>query len=164
MENYEVIDNFLEHDTFKRLQSEIMSTTIPWAFCSRVFGPEDNSGQFYFIHSLYEMYLPRSPFFEVFAKPFFKALGDVKSVIRMKINLYPRTGSNLEKHGLHVDFKYPHKGAVFYINTCDGYTGLGDKKIYSVENRVLKFDSSQEHHSTNCTDQQARFTVNINYF
>ena len=50
---------------------------------------------------------------------------EIKSLIRARVNLYPNIG-RLVEHDLHEDYKYPHKTAVLYFNTCDGYTGFED--------------------------------------
>jgi LmbE family N-acetylglucosaminyl deacetylase len=41
---------------------------------------------------------------------------------------------------------------------------FGGAEIKSIENRVLLFDPSTEHHSTTCTDQKVRININFNYF
>ena len=58
-----------------------------------------------------------------------------------------------------------HNGAVFSLNTCDGFTSLDDgTKIESIENRLLLFDSNKPHASSTCTNAKARFNMNFNYF
>jgi len=71
----------------------------------------------------------------------------------------------LIKHKAHRDLPpaLSHKGAILSLNTCNGGTYIGKKFIKSVENRILLFDPSVLHSSTNCTDQQARFNININW-
>ena len=89
---------------------------------------------------------------------------EVKSLIRIKANLYPST-DNIEYQSEHIDYDYPHKGAIFYLNTNDGFTTLEDgTKIESVENRILLFDPSKPHNSTTCTDNKCRVNVNFNFF
>ena len=89
---------------------------------------------------------------------------EVKSLIRIKANLYPST-DNIEYQSEHIDYDYSHKGAIFYLNTNDGFTTLEDgTKIESVENRILLFDPSKPHNSTTCTNDKCRVNVNFNYF
>ena len=89
---------------------------------------------------------------------------NVKSLIRIKANLYHKT-EKLIFHKPHLDYDFKHKGAILYLNTCNGYTVLnGGTKIKSVENTLLLFDSSKTHNSTNCTDKKIRLNININYF
>ena len=61
-------------------------------------------------------------------------------------------------------FMFGHKAAILYLNTNDGYTIIGDEKVESIANRLLRFDATQMHHSTTCTDQQYRANINFNYF
>ena len=89
---------------------------------------------------------------------------DIKSLIRAKANLYP-SAIKLNNHDLHSDFEYSHKGAIYYLNTNNGYTNFEDgTKIESVANRIMFFDSSTLHNSTDCTDNKYRLNININYF
>ena len=56
------------------------------------------------------------------------------------------------------------RGAIYCLNTCDGYTGFSDgTKIDSVENRLILFDSTQDHFSTSTSNAQARININVNY-
>ena len=81
----------------------------------------------------------------------------------MKVNLYPRT-ETLQVHEWHTDYDYSHKGILLYFNNNDGYTELFDgTKIESIENRAMFFNPGEDHRSTNCTNQKARFNLNCNY-
>jgi len=165
--NYKIIKNFLDLDTFRYIQEITMATgdntpDMAYFFNKTVTFNDTESKQFYFTHLLYLNDQPRSVFFSTILVPLAKKL-NAKTLIRAKVNLYTRTDEIVE-HEPHRDFPYSHKGCIFSINTCDGYTRLGDKKIPSIENQALLFDPSIEHNSTSCTNNQARFNININYF
>jgi hypothetical protein len=81
---------------------------------------------------------------------------------RVKVNCYTRS-EKIIKHKAHKDYEIPHKGAILSLNTCNGGTYIGKKFIKSVANRILLFDPSVLHSSTNCTDEKARFNININW-
>ena len=151
----EVVDNFLEEDAFLELQRTIISEHFP------VFYQPDAIGT-PFTHNLYKPNSPSSFYEFVFEKLFSKY--DIKKIIRAKVNCYPRT-SRIVRHSFHADFDYSHKGALFYLNTCNGLTkfkrGPGVK---SIANRVLFFDPSVLHASTSCTDQRCRWNIQVNYF
>lgn len=169
MENikYKIIDNFLTKDRFEYLQKIVMGSNFPYYFNNILNDSqkdntfESKDSPYYFTHSLFNKYTIESSYFENF-----KWLIDnltLRSLIRMKINFYPRTPKIIE-HAFHVDYPFPHKGCILYFNTCDGYTLLKDgTKIETIENRALFFDSSIEHSSTTCTNAKARINVNINY-
>jgi len=82
----------------------------------------------------------------------------------MKLNCYPRTDT-LQTHEFHRDYPFSHKGCLFGFNTCDGATVFEDgTRVDSVANRAILFDAHELHASTSCTNQKARFNLNINYF
>ena len=113
-----------------------------------------------FTHTLFDNYNPNSELYK-YTETLIKKL-NVFALKRMRVMCYPRT-EKLIRHKTHVDYKEKHKGAVFFLNTCNGGLYIGDKFIKSEENTVVKFDSSIPHSSTNCTDEKARFILNTNY-
>ena len=116
----------------------------------------------YLVHMIYD-YTITSPFFNNIIAPF-DSLLDIKTLIRIKINMYPNT-ETMKEHGMHSDYPFSHKSGVFYINTCNGYTRLeDDTKIDSVANRILLFDASRPHTPSTTTDQSVRMNINFNYF
>ena len=97
------------------------------------------------------------------------------AIIRVKANVNFRTEKVIEGP-YHVDRTGDEQGncddmfnAVFYINTCDGYTRFKDEnnelgeKIMSQENRLAIFNNKYYHAGTSPTDQFARYVININY-
>ena len=158
-----IVDNYL--DNFKEIETDFFGGYMPWYYHGSVADDDDNAlGNYYHVHSIYEH--PRgilSDRYELF-KPVLEKLG-AKALVKIKANLYPRT-AKIHKHGLHRDQPFSCKTALLYVNTCNGYTYLKkeNKKIVSVANRVLHFDSNDEHHSTTTTDANVRMSVNINYF
>lgn len=160
---YQVIDNILELNDFQIIKEILLknSAQFPWYYVPCVADKQD-SKHYYFAHRFYDFFAPNSEFFYLL-NPLLKII-DPKALIRAKANFYPRTAV-VEKHGFHKDLDYLHKGAVFYVNSNDGYTEFTNgEKVQSLENRILLFDSSELHRSTTCTDQQGRITININYF
>lgn len=160
---YSIIDNFLDKDSFNKLKDLMYSAYFPWYFAPFGVSKTGKKDGVYHIHTFYDYDCFNSPQ----GKPFIMPLLDkicVKSLIRMKANLYPKTSKIIE-HGSHTDFDYKHKGCILYINSNNGFTRLKDgTKIESVENRALFFDSSKEHNSTTCTDKDFRMNINLNYF
>ena len=165
---YEVIDNFLDEEYFDSLvtlftdKDKRGNDVMPWFFQSSI--SHDNVVEdklFYMTHMLYNVNMPMSPLYEKII-PLLKKL-EAKCLIRIKANLFPNTHT-LHEHPMHTDFDFSHSGALFSLNTCDGYTKLKDgTKIDSVANRVLLFDAGEEHCSTTTTNVAARFNININY-
>lgn len=140
-------------------------------FDSTVLGKEsaveDKYNQ-HFVHILYKEMQVKSYAFEFF-EPLFRKL-KVDMIYRSQLNMTLCT-PKIREYGYHIDnhidndyMKYC-KTAVYYINTCDGYTGFENgEKVNSVGNRLLSFPSDLRHTSTTTTDTRSRYVININYF
>jgi len=160
---FEVIDDALSNKDFDEIKSVIMHHSFPWSVVRQIATERDEIGDiFYMTHMFYEAYTPRSEFLSVL-DPLLKKINPT-AMVRVKANFYPNQKKFVE-HGMHVDFK-SSLGAILYLNDNNGYTKLKNEnvKIESKENRLLLFDSSQKHCSTNCTDDFARLNINVNYF
>jgi len=173
---YEVIDNFLDEEYFKTLEviftdAEGEGSRLPWFFVKDIVyhkenenwksGEEDDKVFFMFNMVYYENCIISNVYKTLI--PLINKLNANLCLLRIKSNLYPNT-HKLHEHQFHTDFDFPHSGAILSLNTCDGYTKLKDgTKIDSVANRILLFDSSEEHCSTSTTNVPARFNININY-
>ena len=157
---YKVIDNFLPEDEFLNIKSELDADILPWRWDDKITFEDKESFDGYFAAVFYNGTILHPALHKL--KPLLYKI-DPKSLIRVKMNLYTRT-ENLIHHGDHMDMPFSHKGGLFSLNTCDGFTVIDGKEIASVANRMIYFDPSVLHHSTNCTNAPARMNININYF
>ena len=158
--DYKIEENFLDKEAFKFMREQFLGQSVPWFYQTNVV-EEDGDNDFYLAHQIYSAQTWHSNVQLV--APLLEAL-DVKALVRIKANLYPRS-ENLIVHKNHVDAKFSHTSALLYINTCNGYTQLEDgTKIESIANRVLVFNGGSLHSSTSCTNAQGRFNINFNYF
>lgn len=156
-----IIDNALSKDDFLKIKKELTSSEFPWYYSDFV-ARKDDIDDYYFIHLFYLNHHKNSNYFDL-VLPILEVIKP-KALIRIKGNLYPST-KELYHHKLHSDFTYDHQGAIFYLNTNDGYTILEcGTKIESIENRILFFNASKPHSSTTCTDEKVRININFNYF
>ena len=175
--SYKVIDNFLEEGDFKTLQSLILGSrdnaNFNWNIITDVAHHANANGfneqkeeqlwNWYGIHPVYVNEIPLSPHYNYITQLFCNKL-EVKSLLRIKINFYPHT-AEVKEHDPHQDYTNPHFGALFSLNTCNGYTKLSNgDKINSVANRVLLFDPSEYHNSTTTSDQKGSYNINFNWF
>ena len=102
-------------------------------------------------------------------KPILSKLGAYE-IFRIKANLTLGTKEH-EPSGYHIDgfdknHGYPENSltAVYYINTCNGYTEFKTgEKVKSVSNRMLIFNSELEHQGVTSTDETRRVLINFNY-
>ena len=167
--DYKVIDNFLPEDEFKSIQENLVfNEGVSFNLVSGTTSPSaDRLWDWYGVHVFYSNGLPRSVFYDdvrgIFVPKIESVVGSMKSLLRIKANFYPHT-SVLQEHPPHVDYNWSHHGAIFSLNTCDGFTRLGDSiKIDSVANRLLIFDPSLQHNSTTTSTAKGRFNINFNW-
>jgi hypothetical protein len=160
---FEIYDNFLEKNDFDLISGVFFSDQINWFFSKNIDEKikENSFGHNFFCHMIYQDNQVCSDHFRIL-RPILEKL-DVKSIIRIKANMYLNQGKYV-KHRPHSDFSFQHKTALFYLNNNNGHTIIDDTKIESVENRVVLFDGSIKHSSTNCTDKNRRLNINFNYF
>jgi hypothetical protein len=163
MDNYKVIDNFLDKNDFIKIKNTLESCDFPYYLQKEVNKNHDkNDLSCYFTHLLFSQESGYSNNFHIVA-PLIQKL-EAKALIRVKANIYPKT-EKVEKNEPHMDYEYKHKGALFSINTNNGGTILSDNtKIDSIENRILFFNPAENHSSTTTSNSKFRINININYF
>ncbi len=163
---FKIIDNFLNKESFNKIQDSILNNCFfPWYFSeyNDYFG-EKGLDKSKYIHTFYEKNNSNSKHYDLLL-PIIEKLKCV-SLIKIKINSTNYSDKIIEGT-YHVDNEYKGtKTAVYYLNTNDGYTKFkkNKKKINSVENRMIVFDSNLEHLGTNTTNAKRRVVLNINYF
>ena len=167
-----IIDNFLTDNDFNLLVSNTVGRNdghqVQFRVVSNVenFGAIEENWSWYMINMLYSTDTPQNEIcgkiYEMFV-PKFKKLANFKTMIRIKMNAYPYTNV-VKEHKEHIDFNYEHIGAVFSLNTCDGYTKFSDgTKVESVANRIVFFDASKKHQSTTTSNAKLRYNINFNF-
>jgi len=157
-----VIDNFLNEYDYLNIKHMVLGDwrNFPWFYTPHVATDEDND--IYFVHTFQEKEFDlESPYLHKL-QPILKKL-EIEDLWRVKGNLFPNQNKFVE-HQPHVDYDEPHQAAIYYINSNNGYTKLDDgTKVDSVANRLLLFDGSKHHSSTNCTNDKIRVNINFNY-
>ena len=167
---FKVIDNFLDKESFLKLQYELLfSRNFPWYFQDMKDleyvdkKNESDLNQAQFTHVIYSDHKPNSEWFPVI-QPLLNKL-KVKSLITIKANIIPYSPKFYEGY-FHRDTALSCLSAIYYVNTNNGYTRFekNNKKVESKENRIVIFDSHLNHRGTNTTDQKKRVVLNTNYF
>ena len=163
----EVIDNYLPEGIADEIEEHFLSRNPLWRFQSKVADEQmHNRSTGKPSDCFWAFVIWRCP--EGITAPEFEHLVPIieklnyKALIRIKANMYPST-ENLLEHAPHQDFSFNNKSALYYVNSNNGYTQIGDFKVESVKNRIVVFDESRDHYSTNCTDAQVRVSVNFNF-
>ena len=158
MSNLKVFDNFLEKKDFEKIKEVLFSNYFPWYFIES--STDLRKDQFQFFHLLYSNYT-RNDYFQII-NPLIKKINPA-AIHRIKVNLNTKTEKIIET-GLHDDLENVHfTSGVYFINDCDGYLRIGDKKIYSKENTFVTFPSHLTHTGTTCTNVDRRVLINIIY-
>lgn len=155
-------DNIIKKEDADYIESIFSGFYFPY-FINQIVPPE-NVKDYQMTHIFFDENKVTSDFFNIL-KPILDYLKP-KALVRIKANLNHQQ-ENINIHGYHVDFDYKNlKTAVYYVNTNNGFTIFkkDSKKIISKKNKILIFDSEEEHSGTNCTDQPFRITINFNYY
>jgi len=164
--NYKIIDNALPQEDFEHIKNVMLNPNFTWNLTPFVSNEKENLpifASYYFNHVFWSSFnFNTKPQAQLFA-PILNIL-ECRALMRIKGNLYPSTETIIH-HDNHFDYEFPHKGAIFYLNTNNGLTILEDKiEVESIKNRLLIFDSSKPHRSTTCSDDKCRVNINFNYF
>ena len=192
MSNIEVIDNFLEKDTFDNVYKKINDVNFPW-FKNKDFytidkKDLDNTGKFkdvieymQFVHlfltfnvekNVYE----KSNHFSIIQVLCNKLLQKYTKndifIKRAKVNLQPQNLKfNENNHNTpHIDLKNEeHKVLLFYVNDSDGDTFFFDnnkkiiKKVSPIKNRAIIFDGNILHAGSHPKNSDCRIVINIDF-
>ena len=158
----QIIDNFLPPYEFKRINNLLTGQEFPWYYNPGVVYPNDKNYQF--THTFYDLRPSwngvSSPYHEIFSSCF--QLLQVEKLYRVKSNCSPKTIFHRNR-GYHVDIP-DIITSVLYVNSNNGGTKFKNGTfVRSVENRMVIFDSNQEHAGVTCTDKNVRVVVNFNY-
>jgi hypothetical protein len=157
-----VQDNFLDKESFNNIQSLMMGNDFDWYYNTVITEEKFNRKEFQFTHIFYLDGSPRTSYSVV--EPIVKTINPF-SLVRVKANILTMT-PKIKEYDFHTDYKNKKNltTAIFYVNTCNGYTLFKDgKKIESVANRLVSFDSGLEHTGTSCSDENIRVVINFNY-
>lgn len=172
--SFEILDNYLSKKDFENIKNTLfpqdltLKDNFAWGYQEGIVRDPDLGPTGYekydsmYSRCLYssdnELVVDR---FCNIAIPILKKLNPTKIFV-IRANLLVPTPHHIY-HEFHTDRKMPHKVALFYVTTNNGFTILKNQpKINCVENRMLLFDGSIEHHSVSSTDFP-RSVLNINY-
>jgi len=157
-----IIDNFIDPKNFIELVKVILEANFPWYFVNGKSKLQD--GNFQFTHLFVDDGGKiTSKYFKILM-PILKKINPEK-IYRIKANLSTKKEIN-KKSLMHTDTNLENiKTAVFYCNTNNGSTLFQNgKKVLSKANRIVIFDGHQKHCGIDCTDENIRTVININYF
>tara|TARA_Y100000004_G_scaffold80021_1_gene89941 strand:- start:47 stop:538 length:492 start_codon:yes stop_codon:yes gene_type:complete len=156
---YRIIDNFLPEEVYNTVNEVMLGNEIDWNFCRGVNRPND--GFYQFTHVFYSNHQPVSRFYPLI-EPIVDQI-DPAAIVRIKANMHVQQ-PELIQHDFHHDVDNCIT-AIYYVNTNNGKTVFENGlEVDSVGNRLLVFDSNEEHTGTTSTDTLQRCVINFNYF
>ena len=165
----DIVDNFLSKEQHKEILDTFIRPNFPWILTTETRDDWAHDeitlydNLIYLVHGLYNDHCVISPYYDSIVHKIFLPKLDVKALIRVKVNLYP-SSDKIHVHSYHRDNTWSHKGAIYYVNDNDGFTTLEDgTKVESVANRMMFFDPSIKHNSSDCTNTKFRLIINFNY-
>mgnify|MGYP003126380972 CR=1 FL=1 len=159
----EVYDDFLPEVDFNILKNTITGNNFPWYYNPNVAAPVGvDDGLFQYYHMFYENRLGRSDWYHLIESMLNRL--DGYKLHRAKLNSRPTSSWFKRRSTYHIDYA-DMVTAIFYINTNNGYTHFkkSGRKVKSIANRVVVFNSNFEHMGVACTNEKRRLVLNINY-
>ena len=168
---YEIVDNFLDSYYYKQYYNHfILNKNFPFYLTQDVGTTGANDGiMFYhkFISkNIWNVTQNKKEEILSLLEPICNKL-NINKLLRLQVNLYPKSNFFRVNHKFHIDFNYKHKGCIYYLNTNNGETIIKNSpfniRVKSVKNRALLFDPSDLHKSTTCTDANFRANIIFNY-
>jgi len=170
MRKIDIRDNFLPSEFFQKIKNYLEGTEVPWFYMpvDCAVGTKNKNGFFRFCY--YNNNQPDHKKYYEHIAPIWKYLKlEEVGIIQVSCNLNFRDKDCIET-GFHNDVapNIQSKTSILYINTNNGGTVFDingeEKKVDSVENRFVTFDSSIRHKTKYQTDTYRRIIINFNYF
>jgi hypothetical protein len=170
---YEIIDNFLSEEDYKKLYNLIFTSNgdskLLLTYVSQI-NEKSQSHQFAFARVFVELQKPlfdgATDYIDPIMIELTKKFGYGAEVTRAKLNLFTKTQTN-DGLGMHHDIldNKDYETIIFYLNDNNGGTRLGDGTfIQQKENRALIIYGQELHESVTQTDTNIRVNININYW
>jgi hypothetical protein len=154
----EVIPNFLPTSQFLALKELIYNPLFAWYWNDQTTTEGDCQPQLTHTYFSDDIWWSESSHI----MPILTRL-NVFSLARVKLNLQPPVQFPYKTQS-HVDFHRPEMTtSILYITTNeDAFTYIGDEKISTVENTLVRFQTDTPHYGE--TSSKKRILMNLNYW
>ena len=194
MANIEIIDDFLSVKEHHYLHGVMLESGfshdgpdsgLEWKYFSNSVKPEDGSDTGMYDYGLFYNFYKCPGMLQKIGKTQSDRFDLIRPIInkfpiiglaRIKANLEIYTGDEPFKGEFHTDIGLYDgdnkplilndlQTAIYYINTCNGYTEFEDgTKVESVANRLALFSGKLSHRGVRQTDTKSRCVINFNWF
>jgi hypothetical protein len=189
----QIYDNVLTSQTFQRIRDVVFSENFPWFYINTAYKQESEASLFgySYFHNAMMNGKPNSPIGEMFELAVTSMLDaaneNIDYIHRIRVGMITVTNHEVI-HPAHVDFDFPHKTGLFYLNNCDGDTLMYNERYdpslksssfeqyqnlknnFTIEdrvtpraNRLVCFDGFQYHSSSTPKTVDRRIVINFNY-
>jgi hypothetical protein len=193
MNKVNIFDNALSKNIFCNLQNTIFSDGFPWFYSGTTLGnstAKQDLFNFSFFHNAYYHdtgYSFIGEKIEIVLESFLHSINEeYNKFLRIRLGLIPCTHGSIT-HLPHIDFPYPHKTGLLYLNSTDGDTVIYEdrydtniekknfdnfvrskehkilQKVTTYENRIAIFDGLHYHSSSSPTNSDRRIVITFNY-
>lgn len=194
-----IIDDFLPRKYADEIEKQCLDSRFTWSFNPSIEIDGQESDQVGFSHVA--MVYPNSdqqPYIERDLTALFYPLTyliedksgiEFNAMIRVRVGLFTKEPSSPEHHKPHVDYRFEHNVALYYVNDSDGPTHIFEERIapepfenfadgiratppdsYTLQttiepkkNRLVIFDGLQYHASSSPKEHKYRIAVNMNF-
>lgn len=193
MESKMVIDNFLSDEDYSYVKQVVLSPNLPWVYGEKVSCGDWDHGitnpeakeTFGINRDIFNYgidYKDPPEILQCF-RPVLRKINQINGgdcqLLRLRLSMkFFKHGFNDGDYNLpHIDYAFPHKSLILYMNDTDGDTYMFNEKfegeylktftvkerISPKENRALVFDGLQYHTASNPLYHDTRVIININY-
>jgi hypothetical protein len=168
-----IIDDCVSLQFQNFLLKEMHSPNLVWAFITDVTDPTKikNTG---FSNMPYQDGVVKSTAYWFLAPLLYEACSkaeiDVLNILRMRVGIYLNKNTN-KPNSAHIDGSEPHIVGLYYLDDFDGDTVLysdtiGQNEMLRItpkKGRMVLFDGSIYHASSNPIESEYRTTINFNF-
>lgn len=182
-----IIKNFLPESYKNDIYNLTTSNEFPWFYNESISGqPIGSKGdfsevQYGFSHVLFNNGEENSPFYKFFIPMVYfieeKTGERINELIRVRVGLNTKSSEKEIIHLPHIDYYYPHKVFLYYVNDSDGDTIMYNEvfdneniKNFSIKEKItpcsnsgILFDGLRYHSSSSPIKNSKRIAVNINF-
>lgn len=183
MSRFEVIDNFLTKEEWKKQLDLVFSTDFKWSYNTKkndyftnqfksvlfqhwFHGDEELSKQNYDSRFISPADKPNTsqPYWNIMCQPILDKF-DIKKIINIKTNLYTHWHETNNQTGTHIDHQVDEDyiTLIYYINGSDGATWFeGQGNIEKIPNRIVISDGKIPHRCIYQTNVKTQIATNMN--
>tara|TARA_R110000851_G_scaffold56899_1_gene132886 strand:- start:1104 stop:1616 length:513 start_codon:yes stop_codon:yes gene_type:complete len=169
MQQYTVVDNFLEKTEYENLKNLILSAEFPWRRRNSLTKNSKGKDIGYFTYNFFNNFRVYSNEFTTHIIPVLSKLNAL-SIIEARANLFIKEFWLSNEDNYHLDYPNIQYNKTSILNLTSSEEGtllkVNDKeiKIDSLENRLITMTGNILHSTIKNKEADPRYILNLNYF